>query len=89
MSDMAIDRITIRVPATLGSRIRNRSRAKGQSPSELVRTAVETYLEQDHVPRTAYEFAKELGVLGAAPGLPKDLSTSKRHFDGFGKGRRK
>lgn len=35
--------------------------------------------------RSAYELFKEAGLIGCAKGLPKDLSTNKRYFAGFGK----
>ena len=91
MSDMASDRITIRIPETLGQRLRNRSRMKGQPESELVREALETYLRncQSAEPRPAYELAEEAGLIGCVRrGLrspAKDLSTNPRHFEGFGK----
>jgi metal-responsive CopG/Arc/MetJ family transcriptional regulator len=81
---MGSERITVRVPETLGSRLRDRSRAKGQSPSELVRVALENYLGASDE-RSAYELAEESGLIGCARGLPKDLSTNPRHLKGFGK----
>ena len=89
MSDMASGRLTIRIPETLGQRLRHRSRMKGQPESVLVREALETYLGQSAEPRPAYELAKEAGLIGCvgrgrkAPA--KDLSTARRHLDGFGK----
>jgi hypothetical protein len=44
MSDMSSDRITVRVPQALTTRLRNRSRAKGTTESEVVREALESYL---------------------------------------------
>jgi len=89
MSDMASDRITIRIPETLGQRLRHRSRMRGQPESALVREALETYLGQTPEPRPAYELAEEAGLIGCigrGPKSPaKDLSTNPRHFEGFGK----
>ena len=34
---------------------------------------------------TAYDAFLNAGLIGCAPGLPKDLATNKRHFKGFGK----
>jgi predicted DNA-binding protein len=85
---MSTHRITIRVPEVLGERIRKRSRAKGQTESELVREALETYLGQSFAERPAYELAEDAGLIGCisrgrtAP--PKDLSTNPRYFKGFG-----
>jgi predicted DNA-binding protein len=89
MSDMASDRITIRIPETLGQRLRHRSRMKGQPESALVREALETYLGQPSEARPAYELAEEAGLIGCIgrgpKSPPRDLSTSPRHFEGFGK----
>jgi hypothetical protein len=87
MSDMASQRITVRVPAPLGARIRNRSRVKGQTPSELVRIALENYLGHDKSSGSAYELAKKAGLIGCLRRASKDLSTNRRHFEGFGTGR--
>src|SRR6266550_304253 len=86
MSDMRSDRVTIRIPQTLGQRLRHRSRIQGQSESELVREALETYLGQSPKERPAFELAEEAGLIGCvrrAP--PKDLSTNRRYFEDFGK----
>lgn len=84
---MPSQRITIRVPGTLGARLRDRSRAKGQTPSELVRVALENYLGPARGQRSAYDLAEEAGLIGCAGSAPKDLSTNRRHFAGFGKGK--
>jgi predicted DNA-binding protein len=84
MSDIASNRITIRVPTPLGERLRHRSRLKGQTESELIRAALETYLGQSKEERLAYELAEEAGVIGCIRRAPKDLSTNRRHFEGFG-----
>jgi predicted DNA-binding protein len=89
MSDMASDRITIRIPQTLGQRLRHRSRMRGQPESALVREALETYLGQPNQGRPAYELAEEAGLIGCIgsgrKSPPTDLSTNPRHLEGFGK----
>lgn len=86
MSDtMASHRITVRVPKTLGTLLRNRSRAKGQTPSDIVRDALETYLGRGRSVPSAYELAEEAGLIGCMGRTPKDLSTNRRHLEGFGK----
>ena len=87
LSDMASERITVRVPATLGARIRECSRAKGQTPSDLVRIALESYLGKRGGKNSAYELAQATGLIGCAVRLPKDLTTNRRYFEGFGKGK--
>jgi hypothetical protein len=81
---MASHRITVRVPATLGARLRDRSRVKGQTPSDLVRVALENYLIKGNSNGSAYELAKASGLVGCVRLGQKDLSTSPRHFEGFG-----
>lgn len=85
---MSSGRITIRIPDTLGERLRHRSRMKGQPESELVREALENYLGQPSEARAAYELADEAGLVGCIPRdakIPRDLSTNPRHMQGFGK----
>jgi predicted DNA-binding protein len=86
MSDMNSQRITVRVPIELGARLRGHSRRKGQTPSDLVRVALENYLEEEAgTAGSAFELAEAAGLIGYAQRAPKDLSTNRRHFDGFGK----
>jgi predicted DNA-binding protein len=85
MSDMASHRITIRIPETLEQRLRSRSRIKGQTESDLVREALENYLGHSSKERSAYELAQEAGLIGSVKRAPKDLSSSRRHFEGFGR----
>jgi metal-responsive CopG/Arc/MetJ family transcriptional regulator len=86
MSDsMASQRITVRVPQTLGSLLRKRSQANGQTPSDLVRAALETYLGREATSLSAYDLAERAGVIGSLRGAPKDLSTNRKYFAGFGK----
>ena len=82
---MASNRITIRVPGPLGERLRHRSRIKGQTESELVRDALEIFLGPSKEERPAYELAQEAGLIGCIRRAPKDLSSNRRHFEGFGK----
>ena len=88
MSDMASERITIRIPQELGNRLRHCSRIKGQTESDLVREAIETHLGHSNGERSAFELAQEAGLIGllrAGRRSPaKDLSTNPRHFKGFG-----
>ncbi len=85
MSDMASNRITLRVPDALGERLRQRSRLKGKSESALVRAALEIYFERADEVRPAYELAQEAGILGCIRHAPRDLSTNRQYFEGFGR----
>jgi len=85
MSDMASNRITVRLPEALTSRLRSRSRSKGQTESKLVREALEQYLCEKG--DSAYDFAEEAGIIGVVETAPKGLSTKRQHFKDFGKGK--
>lgn len=82
---MASNRITVRVPKQLEALLRHRSRTRGQTPSDVVRDALETYLGRGRNSLSAYELARDAGVIGCANRKPKDLSTNRGHFEGFGK----
>jgi len=89
MSDMTSNRITVRIPSELTGRLRSSSRARGASESEVVRAALEKYLDHASGDRTAYELALEAGLIGIAKDAPRDLSSNRRHFNGFGESQRK
>jgi predicted DNA-binding protein len=84
MSDMASSRISVRIPQKLTARLRARSRARGSTESDLVREALEKYLETPAEGRSAYELATQAGVIGSMDG-PSDLSTNRGYFKDFGK----
>jgi hypothetical protein len=85
---MSAQRITIQLSQGLEARLRSRALAEGQTLSEIIRTALQNYLGNKPSPRSAYEAAKELGLIGCLRGLPKDLSTNPRYMRGFGKDKR-
>jgi predicted DNA-binding protein len=86
MSDsMVSQRITVRVPVILEARLRNRSRGNGQTPSDVVRLALENFLSETSDLGSAYELADAAGLIGCVGRAPKDLSTNRRHFEGFGR----
>jgi hypothetical protein len=82
---MASDRITIRVSKTLGKQLHGRSRESGKTPSTIVRLALETYLNTSGAGASAFDAADATGLIGCVGGLPKDLSTNRRHLESFGK----
>lgn len=87
MSDMASQRLTVRIPGHLDTRIRDKVRSSGQTPSDVVRVALENYLKEHGGSGSAYEAAKTAGLIGRVHRGPRDLSTNKKHFEGFGKAR--
>jgi predicted transcriptional regulator len=86
MSDIvSSQRITIRVSESLVKRLKRHANMKQRSESALVRDALENLLGDTPEPGSAYDLAKAAGLIGCARGAPSDLSTSRKHFDGFGK----
>ena len=84
MSDMHAHRITVRIPAALGKKLKRKVSLSGQSESEVVREALENHL-QNSPGESAYDILMRLGIIGSAKGAPPDLSTNKKYFEGFGK----
>lgn len=82
---MASQRISVRVPRGIAQRLKERSRTTGARESEMVREALEKYLSKSGNEQTAHDLAQKAGLIGCIRGAPKDLSTNKRHFKGFGK----
>lgn len=80
-------RITARLTPDTLLRLRRRSKLTGKSESEIVREAIESHLSAPTEPRTAYDLALRLGLVGCAKGLPSDLSTNRKYFEGFGEDR--
>ena len=81
---MASQRITVRVPKDLSARLLQEARARGRSASDVLRIALQAYLGREHQSQSTYELAKQAGLIGCARRAPKDLSTNRRHFKGFG-----
>jgi metal-responsive CopG/Arc/MetJ family transcriptional regulator len=82
---VASQRISVRVPGGIARRLKERSRATGTRESQVVRQALEQYLSQDRMQETAYDLLQRAGLIGCVQDAPRDLSTNKRHFKGFGK----
>ena len=81
MSDMNSERLTIRISDDLRNRVKQRAKAAGTDESEIVRLALEQYVTP---PMSAYEAFRKAGLIGIVKGGPKDLSTNKKHMEGFG-----
>ncbi|MGH9509434.1 MAG: ribbon-helix-helix domain-containing protein [Terriglobales bacterium] len=82
---MATDRITIRLSRKLMRQVEEKAAAGKKKVSSVVREALAEHCASPEEGPTAHDLAKKLGLLGAAKGLPSDLSTNKKYFRGFGK----
>jgi Arc/MetJ-type ribon-helix-helix transcriptional regulator len=81
---MKDQRITVRFSPELRRRIQAAARRAGRRESDVIRDAVELQLAAEERGLTAYEQAKRAGLIGAAKGKVRDLSTNPKYFDGFG-----
>jgi len=78
-------RITVRFPAELRRRLKEAAHRSNRRESDLIRGAVEKELAADENVPTAYELAEKAGIIGIVRSAPRDLSTNRKYFDGFGK----
>jgi hypothetical protein len=80
MASSATVRVSIRIPADL----RRKLEREGRSLSEVAREALSEHVAKTGKQETCYDLALRLGVIGSAKNAPRDLSTNRRHFRGFG-----
>jgi metal-responsive CopG/Arc/MetJ family transcriptional regulator len=72
--------ISLKLPSRLSARLERAAKQRGQSKSEIVRSALEQFLSGER-PMSALELAGDL--VGCCKG-PGDLSTNPRYMEGFG-----
>lgn len=74
-------RLSARIDEDTHRRLTERARIEGKDESMVVRDALNSHLKKIE---SAYDVLKRTGGIGAAKGLPSDLSTNKKYFEGFG-----
>lgn len=80
-----MERINVRVDTRLKEQLEAEARAKGVSPSEIVRQALEEHMQKQAPRESCYDLAKRAGLIGVFKGSPTDLSTNPAHMEGFGR----
>jgi predicted DNA-binding protein len=85
---MATDRISIRVNPQLRRGLQEQASLNGRKESEIVREALEAYLVDRGSSVTCYDLALKAGLIGAARNAPRNLSTQRKYFRGFGRSKR-
>jgi predicted DNA-binding protein len=78
-------RITIRISKSLVKRLKKRAELRRLSKSALVREALEVYLGEASTSGSAYDLAREAGLIGCVRAGPSDLSVNRKHFEGLGR----
>jgi len=76
--------LTVKVPEKLDLKLAAVAAKRGESKSNLIRTAIESILEINEAiaPNSCLDMAKDL--VGSVEG-PSDLSYNKKHLKGYGK----
>jgi hypothetical protein len=77
---MSSVRVSIRIPAEL----RREIETAGRTVSDVVREALADHVRKSRNQETCYDVAKRMGIIGSVERAPRDLSTNRRHFKGFG-----
>jgi metal-responsive CopG/Arc/MetJ family transcriptional regulator len=85
MSDMATERVSVRLDSELRQQLEKEASLEGKSESEVLRRALEEYLSARGGRATCYELARKSGLVGAVKDGAADLSTNRKHFEGFGR----
>lgn len=80
-----MERINVRVEGRVKAELEAEARARGVSPSDVVRQAIDDHLARRESRPTCLEIARRIGLVGVAKGLPRDLSTNPIHMEGFGR----
>ena len=77
-------RVTVRFSPELRQRLKETARRSKLRESDLIRGAVERHLKAEENALTAYERVANAGLIGMVKSAPRDLSTNRKHFHGFG-----
>jgi hypothetical protein len=80
-----MERINVRVDGRLKAELEAEAKARGVRPSDVVREAIDDHLRRRRPAPNCLEIARRIGLVGSAGGLPRDLSTNRDHFEGFGR----
>lgn len=82
---MADTRISVRLDEDLQRRLDEEVQVTGKNESELVREVLAAYFARHPRPENCLELAQRHKLIGCAGNLPPDLSTNRKHFEGFGR----
>ena len=75
-------RLSARVDEDTRKKLEQRARLEAKDESTVVREALNSYLSQNT--ESAYDAFQRVGGIGIVKGLPRDLSTNRKYFEGFG-----
>ena len=75
--------LTVKVPEDLDLKLAAAAAKRGESKSDLIRTALESIVNANEaiIPNSCLDLAKD--IVGSVEG-PSDLSYNKKHLNGYG-----
>ena len=75
--------LTVKVPEDLNLKLAAAAAKRGESKSDLIRTALESIVNANEaiIPNSCLDLAKD--IVGSVEG-PSDLSHNKKHLKGYG-----
>jgi hypothetical protein len=75
--------LTVKVPEDLDLKLAAAAAKRGESKSDLIRTALESIVNTNEaiIPNSCLDLAKD--IVGSVEG-PSDLSRNKKHLKGYG-----
>jgi len=77
--------VSFEIPDALKARLIEASRRRGAPEAQLVSEALQEYLSRDAQAPVAGSFAAQAAdLIGCAAGGPRDLSSNKKHLEGYG-----
>jgi Arc/MetJ-type ribon-helix-helix transcriptional regulator len=82
---MANAKISVRLDEETQRLLDQETRGTGRSGSEVVRDALKAYLKDKSGEPTCLELARRHRLLSRGKRLPRDLSTNRKHMEGFGR----
>jgi Arc/MetJ-type ribon-helix-helix transcriptional regulator len=78
-------RISVRLDQQTQQQLDDEVNGTGKNESDIVREALHAYLRRRQQSESCLELARRHRLIGCARGLPADLSTNRKHFEGFGR----
>jgi len=77
--------LSIKVPEAVDRRITAAMKRRGMRKSDMVREALERYLDEAHEARRGSFLDLAGDLVGCVKDAPADLSSNPRHLDGYGR----